>query len=44
MTVNFGKRRGGLDTGVVETVKGTSVTINFPRMGLFTMAADMLRS
>jgi hypothetical protein len=41
VTVNFGKRKG-VDTGVVQKVKGTQVSILFEREGLVRMAADML--
>jgi hypothetical protein len=41
-TYNFGNRRGGVDKGVVVKVRGTSVTVKFERMGLVSMAADLL--
>lgn len=43
VSANFGKRKG-VDTGVVEKVRGTNVTIRFQREGLVSMAADMLQS
>jgi hypothetical protein len=39
---DFGKRRGGEDTGEVVKVRGTMLTIRFARTGLLSMAADML--
>lgn len=42
VTVNFGKRKGE-DTGVVQKVRGTNVTILFQHEGLVSMAADMLK-
>lgn len=41
VTYNFGKRQG-TDTGVVEKIRGTNVTIRFKNQGLISMAADML--
>jgi hypothetical protein len=39
---DFGKRRGGMDKGVVTKVRGTSVTVRWERNGLIGMTADML--
>lgn len=39
---DFGKRRGGMDTGTVESVRGTSVTVRWARNGLVGVTADML--
>jgi hypothetical protein len=41
VTVDFGKRKG-LDTGVVEKVRGTSITVLFKREGRISVPADML--
>jgi hypothetical protein len=38
---DFGKRRGGMDTGTVTKVAKT-VTVRFERTGLIRMAADLL--
>ena len=43
VVLNFGKRKGN-DEGVVEKVRGTSVTARFSREGLITFAADMLEA
>jgi hypothetical protein len=42
ISFDFGKRRGGIDTGTVEKVRGTMVTVRFVRNGLIGMPADML--
>jgi hypothetical protein len=41
VTVDFGKRKG-LDSGVVEKVRGTNITVRFQREGLVSVPADML--
>ena len=41
VTVNFGKRKG-LDSGVVEKVRGTMLTVRFKREGLVGVPADMV--
>ena len=42
ISYDFGKRRGGMDKGVVESVRRTMVTVRFTRMGLIVIPADML--
>ena len=39
---DFGPRRGGMDTGVVVSLKRTTYTVRFARMGLVGLPADLL--
>ena len=39
---DFGPRRGGMDTGVVVSLKRTTYTVRFARMGLVGLSADLL--
>jgi hypothetical protein len=43
VSYDFGKRRGGIATGTVDKVRGTTVTVNFMGHGLVRMAADLFQ-